>query len=1219
MKQAVNCLLSRNGAEAEDTSNGGAAGAAGTGAANGAAAGGASSTDAASRNTSFITSITSRHADKVGNGKTTLAVAAIQTVEVRERFSDGISWIKLGRKPLTEKDIRCMYEEIFDQLFSDVYTSMMNAQAESNAAASSSEDDGGGMNGGGGNGNGGEGSNGNRNSASNAAMDRLRTARKRFQFGELEGIREDISELVCKRKILLVLDDVWRAEDACWFLFNQGSSMGSASAAAASEEKENNNNNNSNANGDNPNGSNKNNEPSPFQILITTRFPGLLGAGMAQEVFVRILTEHEAVKLLIASAGKKPQGGKAASIMTESKVVVKGCGNSPLAIRLAGGLLRNKNVLWTLVSTSWLALYAQSKACLSEATQLRSFSKAFGRILDLSFTAIEEPRERASLRRCFVMFAMVFHSNVTVHTRGSGNASSSASQKPGIPRDIVLGLLSVIQASEPTSNVNHRLTAEGLLETLERMNLLERTVILEQSALSGNGDNGADGDATEQSSTFQMDDGDTTVINSVAPGANGALNKRRQRVTYSSYAMHDSIAAVAEEMAQRDTPSFAPPEDVDHAFGETSTSSASQNAANLAHTPLRNVGKYLVQLAQRMDSPNVSMALSQFHELAVASLTGGWTVRTNRQTPIVPLLNDRAGFEFGVEEYLVAYFPSHLIKAKALVSAGDVLVDTTFIKRRIKAMGPIDGTRQHVNDLVELRRALSKSSSASKKGRTPDRSGAAGENSNDASTEVDSNAAAEDTSKMDISMIMRDSTRRMIDEVYAVDNNDGQTSDDDNDNINSNGNGNARANAVQAASSNASLNMAICLSTLGEGLLKCRQPRDAMLRLEEAVGMYRSLLGPYHMDVARSLGCVAKALVKLSESRVAVLKFGEAARIYEACDSTHHFDALSNSQSMAALLADLGDYTKAEARYEYVIGIRRSLHGNMNPSVARTLNDYAVVLAKHGKISDAIVQYQEARDAFEGAAASRTTFAFVEAGGEYGFIYDAALIDMNIASIKAKSADVEGAISSYDEGIQKMRQLDKCARMESSVDGRSKHIIASMGKIGSLKLKLNDKQGALKAYELVLKECGVNADLTSSTLSTSPTATKTEVAKAHIKCATIRRALMQEDGYAMRLTHHNKSLEHLKAAFKLYTQLNGLAHRDTQAVAQSLRQWQHEGAGLEEEEEERQAQQQQLQQQQAQQQQQQQSSGENSGRRSGNNGGGANSDSDDESDTTDDS
>ena len=91
MKQAVNCLLDQNGTGSRDK-------------------------EEEAYGNSMITVITSRHADKPGNGKTTLAVAAIQTVEIRERFSEGIAWIQLGRNPLTEKDVRRLYEEMFRQL-----------------------------------------------------------------------------------------------------------------------------------------------------------------------------------------------------------------------------------------------------------------------------------------------------------------------------------------------------------------------------------------------------------------------------------------------------------------------------------------------------------------------------------------------------------------------------------------------------------------------------------------------------------------------------------------------------------------------------------------------------------------------------------------------------------------------------------------------------------------------------------------------------------------------------------------------------------------------------------------------------------------------------------------------------------------------------------------------------------------------------------------------
>ena len=45
---------------------------------------------------------------------------------------------------------------------------------------------------------------------------------------------------------------------------------------------------------------------SPCKVLIATRVPSLLGGGAVQEVFVCILSEHEAVKLRLSTAGRRP-------------------------------------------------------------------------------------------------------------------------------------------------------------------------------------------------------------------------------------------------------------------------------------------------------------------------------------------------------------------------------------------------------------------------------------------------------------------------------------------------------------------------------------------------------------------------------------------------------------------------------------------------------------------------------------------------------------------------------------------------------------------------------------------------------------------------------------------------------------------------------------------------------------------------------------------------
>lgn len=387
----------------------------------------------------------------MGNGKTTLAVAAIQTVEVRERFSDGIAWIKLGKKALTEKDIRNLYENIYDQLFSKPakVSESTPLAAESDIANGVITTKSNGTSG-----------NKMKNGPSGEATlplspPTVHSNRNRFQFGELEGIREDLSEMICNKKILLCLDDVWRAEDACWFLFVQRDVNAKATRRRGDAQKEN---------------EEKTSEPKKtehrFKVLITTRFSSLLGPGMAQEVFVRILTEHEAVKLLIAASGKRAQGGKSCAVVSEAKTVVKGCGNSPLAIKVAGGLLR-KNDRWTLYSTEWKLLVSLSKSCLTEATQLRSFSKAFGRIVDLCFSSIEDKTERAALRRCFVMFAVIFDSDISTWGRC-------------IPENVVLGLFSTIQAVKPFVSDNsdaQMMSPSHLLHTLEKMNLLEKTRI----------------------------------------------------------------------------------------------------------------------------------------------------------------------------------------------------------------------------------------------------------------------------------------------------------------------------------------------------------------------------------------------------------------------------------------------------------------------------------------------------------------------------------------------------------------------------------------------------------------------------------------------------------------------------------------------------------------------------------------------------------------------
>jgi tetratricopeptide (TPR) repeat protein len=161
--------------------------------------------------------------------------------------------------------------------------------------------------------------------------------------------------------------------------------------------------------------------------------------------------------------------------------------------------------------------------------------------------------------------------------------------------------------------------------------------------------------------------------------------------------------------------------------------------------------------------------------------------------------------------------------------------------------------------------------------------------------------------------------------------------------------------------------------------------------------------------------------------------------------------------------------------------------------------------------------------------------------------YDVTLINLNIASIRSKKGDLQEAIACYEDGVLGLRQYeaalaelqkDPYRSPDTGKNTAHKHLIAALGRIGSLKLKIGDNEGALRAYMTLLQE--VKDD--------SPSASQTEKAKAHIKCATIYRQQDSPDSHA-------QSISHLREALNMYTAIFGPDHKDTSAISSSLRQW----------------------------------------------------------------
>ena len=991
----------------------------------------------------LITSITSRHADKAGNGKTTLAVAAIQTVEVRERFSDGIAWIQLGRAPLTEKNIKRLYEELYDQLL------------ENDVEINSSYADG---------------------DVKNTVASQFLKSRMKFRSGDLEGMKEYLGQILCEKRVLICLDDVWRVDDAKRFIFPHV------------DERRN----------ENFEKKTKGNS-CPYKVLLTTRTPGLLGHGNSCEVFVRIFSENEAVKLLLSAAGRRLYGGKNSPVFNQARVIVKGCGNSPLALRLAGGMLRRSNRNWTLSCPTWLSLVDQCRSSLEEASKIRSFVNSVGRVVDLSFITVQNIELRRSLRRCFVTFAMVFRDNEMLLTG------------KGIPRSVVEQLFqTVISVMSGGAESESPISPDNIIEVLERMNLLQR---------AGHGSNHEPYTEVESSENIHK----SSIANNSKSLFNGSLSLEdggsddfqstvlsedaSSPAELTSYLMHESIKGIAEDMSTRISTSFAPISDDFTSFNED-LEAESQKEDTDRHW-FSNAAKYL--FSSNQDQEYRGTARPQFHELMVCALSGGSSELEKGQIAKVfkenkkPCTNREAGDN--MEKYITSYLPNHLINAGMFADASFILIDNDFILRRMSCLGVPVATRRHMQDILDLRRELQRISDENGRILGPPIS------QTDDTPHLDLN--------VDIAATQREASRIVLEAVY-----EGEKS------------------ATQSART---LHMASCLYAVGEAFLKARLFRESIRHLEKCIDIFHEILGA-HFDVARSLNLLSKACLKIGESESAITKLEEAKAVYKDCEAMAHYEAIANSHHMANLYLDTGNWDKASLEYQHVLNMKSKLYGGESLPVAKALNEFAVLLAKNNRLSESLQQYESARAMYESISRqSDSGLVFVASLGaknpQHKFLSDVTLIDLNIASLNSKLSNYQGALKSYERGVAGLRLQLKHEESDSIDNSRQvaqrRHLVSAIARIGSLRMKLKDNNSALKAYMVLIKEVD----------HSSPTQSQMEKAKAHVKCATIFR---QSGGKE----NNENAVAQLELALQMYTVLHGQNHKDTKAISSSLRQWQ---------------------------------------------------------------
>jgi hypothetical protein len=404
--------------------------------------------------------------------------------------------------------------------------------------------------------------------------------------------------------------------------------------------------------------------------------------------------------------------------------------------------------------------------------------------VDLSFFTIPDIHTRVALRRCFVAFAMAFRDNDWIL---SGR---------GVPHSVVLRVFKTIISSDEASK---DISPSAILTMLQNLNLMEHarhgvasraltaaqklSIARKQSRSSSNtGDNDSDSD---------WDDEDEAQI-----------HKAQQ-----SWVMHESLKSVAEEMAKRSTSCLSPNMDDFTSFSEKIEEERNiiNESSTLWATPLRFFTQQLAEGGQKLtgfqDNEAHKMVLTSLLEVGDGAANSKSIVDTLRDGQI-----DVAVIPGGekMEEYIVTFFPGHLMRCEIFASAAELLSDPHFIGRRANALGIIEATSRQVADLQELRRLAGNITL------TINRTSEGEENST--------------PTKVDVNSIVREGSRIIIDEICRV--------------------------AKRNESKPDSLGMAMCFAAVGEGLTKSRQPRDGMLRLEDAITLYKELLGPYNIRVS---------------------------------------------------------------------------------------------------------------------------------------------------------------------------------------------------------------------------------------------------------------------------------------------------------------------------------------------------------------------------------
>jgi serine/threonine protein kinase/tetratricopeptide (TPR) repeat protein len=129
--------------------------------------------------------------------------------------------------------------------------------------------------------------------------------------------------------------------------------------------------------------------------------------------------------------------------------------------------------------------------------------------------------------------------------------------------------------------------------------------------------------------------------------------------------------------------------------------------------------------------------------------------------------------------------------------------------------------------------------------------------------------------------------------------------------------------------------------------------------LEDALDTRKAVLGPEHLDVARSMNTLATLLYAKGDFARAEALQRDVLAMRRKLLGNENLEVAKSLNNLGNMLGQRGDYTGAEALYRESLAIRRKLLGNDHPDVAICLDNLAMVLAQKGDYAGAEALYRE--------------------------------------------------------------------------------------------------------------------------------------------------------------------------------------------------------------------------------------------------------------------